>query len=1058
MAGPHDSRYSRSGRRSDRRPDGSRDAFARSTRAGSSTGSNTGSNTGSSTAPPDPIGDTVYDAYLEAALAGEVDSPEEHLARYPDLDAAAHAELLDRLTAIGALVRPPAPPGAAPDLGEYRLIRRLGGGAMGDVHLAEQITLGRLVAIKTQRAELASSPRALARFEREAQALAQIAHPSVVGVHGFGREGDLRYLVMELVPGRSLKELLDEPREGEAPPTAVRVAKWGVELALGLDAVHTAGLLHRDVKPSNVRIREDGRAVLVDFGLARSSTESELSRPGEFIGSPAYAAPEQVQGVPDLDARADVYSLGATLYHALAGRPPFTASSVEGVLHAVLHKDPPRLRTLNPALPRDLELVLAKALEKTRDARYATAREFAADLQAVLELRPIAAKPVGPLGRAARWARRNRVAAASLTIAATTIALAGLGFAWKAHRTHAERLERAAGHVAAAHAAIDAYRTERRALLAEEADYDELYRLQEYQHLEAAEIDRMRSLEARVRTAREARDDTYRSVGNLLDQALALDPELAPEVNAAWATLFVERIVEAEDRGDVATRDVFMEEIERRDPDGSFRAATYPFARVTLASDVPQARAWIFRLAELDTLPGAVTEAREVPVPLDPTGSGELAFVPPRAWGRGVLCVDADAGPLRAGDIVLDVEGQHLEGGPLVAAAAHGFEVGDRVTKLGGVTLRDAWDLELGLEELGPDERRFEVQRGARIQRLVQPAGADWDVEVVDLAAWAPGRMAQVWRAGRVLTMELPGDAELRPTVAPYYLDPALAAPLDAAYELAPGRYVFVAAAPGRVLEKVYFQAEKELDVRWSFQLPAADLAPPGYALVSSATDRLATLFVKETEVTSTEYLAFLNDPATLARIDALRADGDARLYPRSAHDDGAWGMWVREEDGRFALEDDWPADWPVLGVSYEDALDYCAWLNECAEGGRYRLPTPFEYYIAGSGNYTRKFSWGDRFDQRFANTCFTRRLARPAPVRTHWHDESPFGIYDMGGNAVEWVAGWFDESRDLRYVAGGAWGQARIVDLGVLGQRGIGPEKSWGESGFRLVWEPDAR
>ena len=258
--------------------------------------------------------------------------------------------------------------------------------------------------------------------------------------------------------------------------------------------MHQAGLLHRDVKPSNVRISETGHAVLVDFGLARLSTASELSRPGEFVGSPAYAAPEQVQGVSDLDARADVYGLGATLYHALAGRPPFVGEGIESVLHGVLHRDPPALRSLNPNLPRDLELVCAKALEKARERRYASAEAFAMDLKAVLELRPVSAKPIGWTGRALRWSRRNASAASSMVLALLTVLAALIVLGWTRHRAEVERLDTAASYVEDARGAIENYRTERLALVAEEADYDELYKLQEYMHLSGEQVERMRTL------------------------------------------------------------------------------------------------------------------------------------------------------------------------------------------------------------------------------------------------------------------------------------------------------------------------------------------------------------------------------------------------------------------------------------------------------------------------------------------------------------------------------------------------------------------------------------
>ena len=238
----------------------------------------------------------LYDAFLSAALEGSSElDPETWLDAQADLGEETRAELLARMHSIGSLAGAVArarPESAGRRVGEFLLIERLGGGAMGDVHRAEQTSLGRHVALKLLRAELTDSPTARVRIEREARSLAQLDHPHIVRVFGFGEEQGLRYLAMELVEGDSLKERL----EGAAGrPQAQEVTRWCAQLARGLAAVHRAGLLHRDVKPSNVRITPEGRPVLVDFGLVRAGSSSELSRAGEFLGSPTYASPEQVR-------------------------------------------------------------------------------------------------------------------------------------------------------------------------------------------------------------------------------------------------------------------------------------------------------------------------------------------------------------------------------------------------------------------------------------------------------------------------------------------------------------------------------------------------------------------------------------------------------------------------------------------------------------------------------------------------------------------------------------------------------------------------------------------
>src|SRR5262245_60793185 len=186
---------------------------------------------------------------------------------------------------------------------------------MGVVFLAEQGSLGRLVALKVVRPERSGSAEAAARFQREAQAIARLRHPSVVSVHGTGEDRGVRWIAMELVPGRGLDEILREAAAREERLPLPKVLQWIAGIARGLDTAHRAGIVHRDVKPSNIRITPEDRALLVDFGLARELGGDALTRSGEFRGTPIYASPEQISGrLGEVDARSDVYALGVTLY------------------------------------------------------------------------------------------------------------------------------------------------------------------------------------------------------------------------------------------------------------------------------------------------------------------------------------------------------------------------------------------------------------------------------------------------------------------------------------------------------------------------------------------------------------------------------------------------------------------------------------------------------------------------------------------------------------------------------------------------------------------------
>jgi len=326
----------------------------------------------------------------------------------------------------------------APDLperlGEFRILRRLGSGGMGVVYEAEQESLGRRVALKVVRPELLYFEGARESFRREIEAVARLQHPAIVPVLASGEQDGVPYYAMELLQGVSLQELTQELRRrgpgamrgkslreaagldaesGTDPldgPWWQAATKIILAVALGVRHAHLRGIVHRDIKPSNVMLTREGRAVLLDFGVARVADRGEFTRTGHAPGSPAFMSPEQLQGHA-VDERTDVYSLAATLWQLLTLSPPFTHGAG---LDRILRGDLPQLRSLLRELPRELAIVIHKAMDVDRERRYADMQAFADDLAAVLQRRPIAARRLPPTLRVLRWAQRHRIAATAL--------------------------------------------------------------------------------------------------------------------------------------------------------------------------------------------------------------------------------------------------------------------------------------------------------------------------------------------------------------------------------------------------------------------------------------------------------------------------------------------------------------------------------------------------------------------------------------------------------------------------------------------------------------------
>ncbi len=363
---------------------------------------------------------------------------------------------VDLLHRVWADSEPPATPDESTPpriLGDFRLLRELGRGGMGRVFEAEQISMGRRVALKVLPFAALVQEKSLQRFRNEVRAAAALDHPNIVSVYSIGEERGVHFYAMQLIRGQTLADLITELKKesscrepsGKGPArlagptgggdaqalisTAVdsrrgaesyrAAARLGIQAAEALQHAHDQGVLHRDIKPSNLMLDREGKLFVTDFGLARIEADAGMTMTGDLLGTLRYMAPEQALAKRVVvDHRADIYSLGATLYELLTLQPAFGETDRSELLKQIAFTEPRPLRKIDSRVPVELETIVLKAMAKSTDERYQSAQQLADDLRAFLEDRPIKARPPTLLNRTAKWSRRHRAIASVASVSA----------------------------------------------------------------------------------------------------------------------------------------------------------------------------------------------------------------------------------------------------------------------------------------------------------------------------------------------------------------------------------------------------------------------------------------------------------------------------------------------------------------------------------------------------------------------------------------------------------------------------------------------------------------
>ncbi|MBI4567779.1 MAG: protein kinase, partial [Planctomycetes bacterium] len=925
-------------------------------------------------------------------------------------------------------------------LGEYKLVRELGRGAMGVVYEAIQDGVGRRVALKVLPSNLTTSKQVVERFKREAASAAKLNHPNVVPIYGVGEDGGTHYYAMEFVDGRGIDSIIEKERI-----TPQRAAKLVIGAARGLNHAHEAGVIHRDIKPANIMVtRKEDRPMIADFGLAREKTNATMTATGQVMGTPAYMAPEQALGErSEVGPKSDQYSLGVSLFEMLTLKKPFEAEDVHQLLAKVISDPAPQLRKIKPDVPRDLETVCLKILEKDQTRRYENCGALADDLDRWLRGEPIQARPIGRFERAWRWYYRFRkvtipVSAAGVIVAAVFawLVVSAVTAAAEKRAFVEDRIALAETNTGAAAEFITVVEGDISAapddsVLAAYAGGGKKEALDAHQRmlvearsaLAAAGKDLVEYME-RITTAEkavEAAEKRFFAVGDKVNaqknklEALRITGEEKARFDAVAGGLGEKGVAGSEARSTAREITKRIRDAKTLAPgEATVLTASYDMHRA-LADAFADAGEYgaadynyDFGLEAAKALLSRIESATDPPADRREAAAARVAEV------GEVMQRRRDEAEFVKKFETLMTEAEKALGSGNWDAARSGFEDAQKVIPEKQRGNSPYWTRsEEGLKKAGFNKAKKQAEETAASgqwemalkfyleARSLAPTGADAESIAGPLEVARGKRKEALMRDIEVAL----GDRDFGRAGALVADARAKVGADEPELARLAGEITIALAAP-----------EGFVYVRYGF-FPTGSPDPADHNPDNPRAEIAASFFLGKYEVTNEEFQRFVADNG-YGRSEFWRDRDGQPLAPAVAaacRDSTGKPGPLEWRNGAFLNGQE---KYPVAGICFYEAAAYAAWLDATKggdarlQGHRLRLPTAREWEKAAGWvdpnvnareGKRRWYPWGDEWNDRAGN--FTGLGVQP--VGQAPQDQSWAGAFDLGGNAFEWVADW---------------------------------------------------